>query len=559
MVAVLQYVHIALKAIASVGIHVLLVVALGSLTFCQGLLRWSVRSISSGLYLPPRSHSDLFLLSSHHRSEVQFSVIFVSVAIAQDLSTGSLCAYFSEHHLIFATFIQSKMKFPSMLITLLLVATTTLVFVHGQQNNAAVIASHSDTREFNNQLAKVGLSASDGKTIFAPNNEAFAKYQEKDPIMYPKYFNDNEFFLHRREILLWVLVTEDIFTQNQIYNGVRTKMENLNGNITINLLTQTLDNVQRTSFTTTDIITADGVVHIMDEMIIPPYMGLNIIGQCLEDQSLKFAFSTMANLAIFGDLRDVIDDIYDNGVTFLVPPNRRFNRAEINVPSLLTEEMQSYTRDFVRCHLLLNKNWYESTVFSYHEENEISSHVEVSYLGTHMWLTTSEDRVRFQSVDVLLPDQIARNGVFHGMDFPLFPPFASDFTFFTAISTEHDTSDMYRFFVQALLTSEDIATMFNSTLTVFAPSRGAFANFNNEDFQRLVEPIWVRHSTEFLLNHITTPALSREELVARAPSTITMLNGQTYDLRKSGLNPRLKNGPTEQAKVYFGDIIALDG
>ena len=443
---------------------------------------------------------------------------------------------------------------------LLALASSTLPgVVVGQQNNAGVVATHADTREFNEQLAKVGVSAGDGKTIFAPNNEAFQKYQEKDPIFYPKYFNDNEYFLHRRELLVWVLVTEDIFLQADIWDGTRTKMENLNGNITIDFAAQTLDGVHRTSFTTTDIVTADGVVHILDEIILPPYMGLNIIGQCLEDQSFKFSFSTMANLAIFAGLRDIIDDIYEEGITMLVPPNRRFNRAEIDVPKMLTEEMKSYTKDFVSCHLLLNKNWYESAVFSYHEENEIQSHVEVSYLGTHMWLSTEEDRVRFQSVDVLLPDQIARNGVFHGMDFPLFPPFASDFTFFTAISTEHDTSDMYKMFVQTLLTSEDIATMFNTTLTVFVPSRDAFAKFNNEDFQRLVEPIWVRHSTEFLLNHIHGKALSREELVAMAPSRITMLNGQSYELRKSGTSPRLKNTETEQGKVYFGDLIALDG
>ena len=145
------------------------------------------------------------------------------------------------------------------------------------------------------------------------------------------------------------------------------------------------------------------------------------------------------------------------------------------------------------------------------------------------------------------------------MDLPVYPPFISDFTEFTAFSTSYDTSDCYRFFRLALLSSEEIADTYNSTLTMFCPTRQAFALFNNEDFQRLLEPQWKRHGTEFLLNHITSPALTREELVALAPSTITMLNGEQYELKRSGDVVRIKNTEFEQARAEFGDIMALDG
>jgi uncharacterized surface protein with fasciclin (FAS1) repeats len=134
----------------------------------------------------------------------------------------------------------------------------------------------------------------------------------------------------------------------------------------------------------------------------------------------------------------------------------------------------------------------------------------------------------------------------------------TDFAFFTAISTDHDTSDCFRLFRQCILSSEDIAELYNSSLTTFCPTREAFSYFNNEDFQRLLEPVWYRHSCELLFNHITTPALTREELIAMAPAQITMLNGATYQLRKSGENIRIKNG-NEEARSQFGDLIALDG
>jgi hypothetical protein len=128
----------------------------------------------------------------------------------------------------------------------------------------------------------------------------------------------------------------------------------------------------------------------------------------------------------------------------------------------------------------------------------------------------------------------------------------------TAFSTTWDTGDCFRFFRQTLLSSERISLVFNTTLTHFCPTREAFAFFNNEDFNRLLEPIWVRHAEEFLFNHISAGAQTRQELVNQAPSYITMLNGQTYELRKSEELPRIKNG-NEQARSEFGDLIAMDG
>jgi uncharacterized surface protein with fasciclin (FAS1) repeats len=153
---------------------------------------------------------------------------------------------------------------------------------------------------------------------------------------------------------------------------------------------------------------------------------------------------------------------------------------------------------------------------------------------------------------------LAFHRIFHVLDFPLFPPFITDFAFFTPISTNIDTSDCYRFFRQCLLNSEDIAALFNTTLTVLCPTREAFAFFNNEDFNRLLEPIWYRHACEFLMNHMTSPSMTRAEMAALAPSHITMLNGATYQLRKSGDRPRIKNGD-EEGRSNFGDLIALDG
>jgi hypothetical protein len=99
--------------------------------------------------------------------------------------------------------------------------------------NAGIIASDVDLKTFNNFLATVGMSAGAGQTILAPNNDAFVKYAAADPIMYAKYFTTQDYFLHRRELLQWLLVTEDTYTVDQIFDGARTELENINGNLTV--------------------------------------------------------------------------------------------------------------------------------------------------------------------------------------------------------------------------------------------------------------------------------------------------------------------------------------
>ena len=142
---------------------------------------------------------------------------------------------------------------------------------------------------------------------------------------------------------------------------------------------------------------------------------------------------------------------------------------------------------------------------------------------------------------------------------PLLPPMASDFAEITFQSTSWDTETCHTFFEESGLTSGRIAKMFDlDAVTLWCPTNTAFQFFNNEDRNRLLEPIWIRHATEFLLNHMNEGALSRPDFVAQAPSFITMLNGATYELRKSGPRPRIKT-PREQARSEFGDLISIDG
>jgi uncharacterized surface protein with fasciclin (FAS1) repeats len=293
---------------------------------------------------------------------------------------------------------------------LLLFSASTRTTCYGQTNNAGLLQRDDRLSKFVQLLDRAGIPPSVGETIFAPTTDAFNKFRENDVSIWNKYAQQAEWFIHLHDLLLWHFVTEGRFTTDDIFNGQRMFLENSLGNITIEQRFKKLDNVAASAIIDANITTEDGIVHLIDEVIIPPYLGMNIIAQLLDDRSAKFAMTTMANLALHVGLDEQIDMLYEHGLTMLVIPNRRFTRGEgIDVPLLLTDEMRNYTRDFLLCHMILD-NYYEAGVFASNEVAETEQFLVTSFLGTHMWITTTANMLRFQSSEVLLADQAARNG-----------------------------------------------------------------------------------------------------------------------------------------------------
>jgi uncharacterized surface protein with fasciclin (FAS1) repeats len=300
-------------------------------------------------------------------------------------------------------------------IALFVVALTTIpTLTHGQANPGAStnkVAMNGDDRlrQFSGLLERAGINPQQALTMFAPTSDAFEKFRASNPARFTKWMERPEYFVHLKQLLEWHLVTEGIFSQSDIFDGSRATLENLQGNITINQQAKTIDNVASTEFAESDVVVAEGYLHVLDNVIIPPYLGEDLIKQLLNDRSYQFALSNMANLALHVGLEDRINAEYENGLTFLVPPNRRFNRAEIDVPKLLSDEMFNYTRDFILCHMIVDM-YHEAQVFAEDDASNEDQRLVISELGTHMWITTTEEKLRFQSIEVLVPDLPSDNG-----------------------------------------------------------------------------------------------------------------------------------------------------
>ena len=272
--------------------------------------------------------------------------------------------------------------------TFLLIVLCSCDSVNAQNTNAGTLQGDSRLSEFVQQLDRAGLSPNIGVTILAPTNDAYERFRLEDLNRWKKITQQVEFFIHQRDLQLWHLATEGPYTLNQIFDGQRTTLENQLGNITVNQQFRTMDNVPETSIVEANIVTSQGTIHVIDQIILPPYLGMNMIENLIQDRHWDFAFTTMANIALWAELDDELNKVYENGITFLVPPNRRFNRAQINLPLLLTEPMREYTRDFVLSHMIQH-NYYESGIFALNEENDRDQFLVKSMLGTHIWITTT--------------------------------------------------------------------------------------------------------------------------------------------------------------------------
>jgi len=447
-----------------------------------------------------------------------------------------------------------------MILRSILCLAVFLPLANAQTSNAGYLEAANDFSRFVFFLNKIGLSPGDGDILFAPVNEAWQALEEgDDAAIWDKYVNQPEFIIHLKHVITTHVCWGDErgtgLTVGEIWDLSRPFLRTAVGNATIvHSPEKYIDNVPFSAISQADIETTDGYINAITQVIWPPYLADGIVTQLFEDKSWKFAFTTMANLILHVGFEDRIDGIYDNGITLLVPPNRRFNRGEIDLPALLTNDQFEYCKEFVLSHMI-NRIHHSQSIYA----REETQYLLMSERRTHLWVATTENQIRFQSAKVLLFDYPSRGGLWHAIDMPLLPPSIRDFTDFTWKSTDQDTSDCMKVFTNSLVESRALAEQYGTKLTMFCPSGAAFKQFNNEDYQRLLEPIWRRHCTEFLLNMITEGYHTRAELVTKAPSTITFLNGATYDLRRTGELVRIKNGPGEQARSRFGDIIATDG
>jgi transforming growth factor-beta-induced protein len=375
-------------------------------------------------------------------------------------------------------------------------------------------------------------------TLFAPTNDAF----DALPAGLLTALLTPGFKMHLEEILLYhafpdaaVLSTAlEAIQLLEMANGEFVTVTSDAGVVTV----ETTAGVTST-VTTADVAGSNGVVHIIDGVLVPSTIGATVID--LDD----FDYSTLLSLITLADLDATL--MSAGPFTLFAPDNDAFEEdiSEANLAFLISEEGAEMLASILTYHVvagsvtsdLVTDGAMVATVQGEMLEFEIDdSFVIVNDLAT-----------------VIDEDILAFNGVTHGIDTVLFP-------FETVVELAAATAELSTLVAAASAAGlvEDLG-LFEITLTVFAPTNDAFAALPAGLVDLLLTPGFKKHLTEILLYHAFEDAavLSTD---LEATQELSMINGEMVTVNKSdtGVVTVVTNGGTT-ATVTAADMVGSNG
>jgi len=288
-------------------------------------------------------------------------------------------------------------------------------------------------------------------TVFAPTTDAFAKLPQGTL----ERLLSEEFRPHLIDLLRYHVVDGEIFSSDITDGAVvdtnngETILANVNENtITINSNSKVI---------TPDIDASNGVVHVVDNVLLPSSAAKNIVEATEADFS---TFVSLLRTAQYG-LVDIVSDT-ESVLTVFAPTNEAFNK--------LVEDGFD-TSDPIAVADLLKYHIVEDRIITSHEllhEGDIST-LEGSPISVSLYWSGYKIKLN-GGVSITEANILASNGIIHAIDTVLnIPDSLGDIV--SVASNNPDFSDL----VTALTKAELVTTLQETgPFTVFAPTNDAF-------------------------------------------------------------------------------------
>jgi transforming growth factor-beta-induced protein len=387
------------------------------------------------------------------------------------------------------------------------------------------------------------LSGSDKLTVFAPTNEAFENLLQTvgqtslDDVPDEVLRDILEYHVVSGAVRSNQLTTGDVPTVGgeSISVDISSGVE-LNGSSTV---------------TKADIKTTNGVVHIIDEVLIPPSI-LPIIGTIVEPAYFNKNFTTLI-AAVKAASPSILTTLLNSSEkTLFAPTNAAFTAAGI------TALPDQATLDAVLTYHVIDSEVTSSEIATGASSAET--------LNGKIYLSKNSGGVFINgSTKVSTADIDASNGVVHVIDKTLMPPSET----IAEIATGYSTASPAQFtqLVAALVRTQGqgdndllaAASSSASNLTVFAPTDAAFQELYTALEVSGIDDIPLSTLTAVLKHHIVAGRVFSTDLssgdvgtlngdvtvdVAANPPTVTGSSGEanSADLQTSLLNIHASNG-----------------
>ncbi|GAB1855685.1 hypothetical protein MHTCC0001_05190 [Flavobacteriaceae bacterium MHTCC 0001] len=360
----------------------------------------------------------------------------------------------------------------------------------------------------------VDLLSNDGTfTVFAPNNDAFAALLTT--IGQTSIDDIPEDVL--KSVLQHHVYASAALAESQVTSGSITMAGGEMVDIVVNTNGVTAGNATVIS---TDVIGTNGIVHIVDSVIVPPSM-LPIVGTIVAPAYFNKNFTTLIAAVLAAD-PSVLDLLLsngpsDNGLTLFAPTNDAFAAAGIT--------------DVNGADSILAYHVIDGTVMqSMLPESGISA-AEVPTVGGNIYITNAGGAVSINgTTTVTATDITGSNGVVHVIDRTLIPPTKT----INEIVADLAGGDPAEFtMLAAALGRAGLGDTFGTAgpFTVFAPVDAAFvaAGFADVDAINAADPMTL---ASILTHHVVEPNAYIFSTDLTDGMMAPMLNGQnvTIDL-----------------------------
>jgi transforming growth factor-beta-induced protein len=386
----------------------------------------------------------------------------------------------------------------------------------GPQSNLVTDVVANDGR-FSTLLAALNqagltsaLAGSGPFTVFAPTDEAFAAYLSANNLTPQELLGSPAL----ADILRYHVISGASVTSGQLTNG---GVETLNGAevfVNVNSGVVLNGNIRVTS---ADITTDNGVIHIIDNVLIPPTDNI---------AALAAGNANLSRLVGLLQQFELVDALSGAGpFTVFAPTNAAFDAIESVLPTLSDAEI----RDILLYHVVGARAFSVDLTAGPLQTLNVRKRIDVAVSGNAVTLNGS--------ANVATANILATNGVVHVVNEVLLPR--------RTVVDVALYNPNFSSLVAALTKANLVGALDEGTnLTVFAPTNTAFnAAITSLGFSGVDDPT--------LTAEILTPILTYHVLGLDAPATSSMLvdnkfyptlNGGGIQFRANGLNLRDARG-----------------
>ena len=364
-------------------------------------------------------------------------------------------------------------------------------------------------------------------TIFAPDNAAFAAL--------PAYTLNALLDAGNIEILqkvlgFHVIAGQAIFAGDLTDGAMVTTLQG--GDLTVDLSTPTDPKVNGVSITATDITVDNGVIHLVDEVILPDF---NIV----ETASITEGFSTLVAAVAAGDLVSTLSDEMGTFTVF-APTNDAFSALGGTVDALLETENQGILVDVLTYHVL------DSEVASSALSDGLTAATvemgDVTFTADGM----SPSGFKINGANITAVDIQTSNGVIHVIDAVLTE---SMDVVQRAIVTEETAT-----LVDAVVAGDLVSTLQGpGPFTVFAPINAAFEALGTTTLEALLDPANQAILQDVLTYHVIPSKIMAADLTDGA--MVATVEGGDVTIDLSDPTMPMVNG----ANIIATDIMTENG